>query len=45
MVQTTSNMDIALEGAEEVIYFTHDYFAMTSDKNDHLKATAKSCKK
>lgn len=38
-------MDVALEGAEEVVYFTHDYFAMSADKNDFLKSTANSCKK
>ena len=27
MVQTTANLEIALEGAEEVVYFTHDYNA------------------
>ena len=34
-----------MEGASDVLYFTHDYLSMTSDKNDFLKATARSAKK
>lgn len=30
-----------MEGASNVIYFTHDYFTMSSDKNDHLLAISK----
>ena len=44
-VQAAANLDIALEGAQEVVYFTHDYFAMTSDKNAILSSTARVCKK
>jgi hypothetical protein len=44
-VQTAANLDIALEGAQDVIYFTHDYFASTSDKNNFIQATAKLSKK
>ena len=38
-------MDIGLEGADKVVYFTHDYNAMTSDKNDFLVASSKLAKK
>ena len=38
-------MDLALEGAKDVLYFTHDYLAMTSDKNRFLEATARAAKK
>jgi len=35
------NINIALEGANDVVYFTHDYYTMASDKNNHLKIAAK----
>lgn len=38
-------LDLALEGAKNVVYFTHDYFSMTSDKNNFLVATSKLTKK
>jgi hypothetical protein len=44
-VQTIANLDLALEGARDVVYFTHDYFAQTSDKNNFIQATAKLAKK
>ena len=34
-----------MEGAKDVIYFTHDYVTMSSDKNSHLQAVAKLAKK
>ena len=34
-----------LEGAKEVLYVTHDYTTMSSDKNSHLIAAAKLAKK
>ena len=34
-----------LEGASDVLYFTHDYQANTSDKNLFIEATAKLTKK
>jgi hypothetical protein len=33
-----------LEGAKDVVYFTHDYFATSADKNNSLVATAKLSK-
>ena len=40
-----SSLDIALEGASKVVYFTHNYTSMTSDKNSFLIGTAKLAKK
>ena len=45
MARQGQNIDIALEGADDVVYFTHDYFSMCSDKNQHLKAVAGLTKK
>lgn len=36
---------MGLEGAQDVVYFTHDYVTMSSDKNSHLLAAAKLSKK
>jgi hypothetical protein len=36
MTPTHANLDLALEGAQDVIYFTHDYTAMAADKNNVL---------
>ena len=36
---------MALEGAKDVLYFTHDYFANTSDKNNFIQVTARLAKK
>ena len=44
-VQSAINLDIALEGAQDVLYFTHDYYAMTSDKNSFIQSTARLAKK
>lgn len=45
MVQTAANLDLALEGAQDVVYFTHDYFASSSDKNNFIQATSRMAKK
>jgi len=34
-----------MEGADKVVYFTHDYFSMTSCKNNTLVATSQIAKK
>ena len=46
-IQTNSggSLDIALEGANRVVYFTHHYTSMTSCKNNFLVGTAKLAKK
>jgi hypothetical protein len=45
--QTTNvnDLSIALEGAKQLVYLTHDYVTMTSDKNNFLVATSKLAKK
>ena len=45
--QTTNaqSLDINLEGADKLVYFTHDYTSMTSCKNNFLVGTAKLAKK
>ena len=40
-----SSLDIALEGANRVVYFTHNYTSMTSCKNNFLVGTSKLAKK
>ena len=34
-----------MEGAKDVLYFTHDYSSMAADKNTFIQATAKLSKK
>lgn len=45
MTRSAQHINLALEGATDVVYFTHDYFTMSSDKNSHLEAAAKLTKK
>lgn len=40
-----ASLDLALEGANRVVYFTHNYTSMTSCKNNFLIGTAKLAKK
>jgi len=40
-----SSLDMALEGADKVVYFTHNYTSMTSCKNNFLVGTSKLAKK
>lgn len=44
-VQAAANLELALEGAQDVVYFTHDYFASSSDKNAFIQQTARLSKK
>lgn len=44
-VQTIANLDLGLEGAQDVLYFTHDYFASSADKNNFIQATSRLSKK
>ena len=43
-ILNSAALNHGLEGSENVIYFTHDYFSMAHDKNDVLKATARAAK-
>ena len=45
MARSVQSIDIAMEGSENAVYFTHDYFSMSSDKNSHLVAMAQLAKK
>jgi uncharacterized protein YbjT (DUF2867 family) len=45
MARNAQAIELGLEGAEDVLYFTHDYVTMSSDKNSHLLAAAKLTKK
>lgn len=40
-----ASLEMALEGADHLVYFTHDYTSMCPDKNDFLLGTAKIAKK
>lgn len=45
MVSNLGSLQIGMEGADQVVYFTHDYFSMTSCKNNNLVAAADQAKK
>ena len=45
LTRSAGHINLALEGAQDVVYFTHDYFTMSSDKNSHLEAAARLTKK
>jgi hypothetical protein len=38
-------LELGLEGADKIVYFTHDYFSMTPCKFNFLIATSKLAKK
>jgi uncharacterized protein YbjT (DUF2867 family) len=40
-----ASLEMAMEGADKVVYFTHDYTSMCPDKNDFLIGTSKLAKK
>ena len=44
-VQNAAALEHGIEGASEVIYFTHDYTANAADKNSFLVGTAKLAKR
>jgi uncharacterized protein YbjT (DUF2867 family) len=45
LARSVHSIDIGLEGESQAVYFTHDYFSMASEKNNHLIAMAKLTKK
>lgn len=45
MVRNASALDRQLEGAKDVVYITHDYFANVADKNTYIAGLAKLAKK
>ena len=45
LARSVDSLNLAMEGGKDVIYFTHDYVTMSSDKNSHLQAVAQIAKK
>lgn len=45
MLSNVGSLEVNMEGADKVVYMTHDYFSMSSCKNNTLVATAKTAKK
>ena len=45
LARSVDSLNLSMEGASDVIYFTHDYVSMSSDKNSHLQAVASLAKK
>ena len=45
MTSNLGSLEVNMEGADQVVYLTHDLFSMTSCKNNTLVATAKVAKK
>lgn len=45
LARSVDSLNMSMEGASDVIYFTHDYVSMSSDKNSHLQAVASLSKK
>lgn len=37
-------LEESIRHANTVVYFTHDYFAFVSEKNDQLRKTAEICR-
>ena len=40
MTSNLGSLEVNLEGADQAVYFTHDYTSMTSCKNNTLVATS-----
>ena len=45
MTTNLGSLECGMEGADQVVYFTHDYFSMVSCKNNTLVATSQVAKK
>mmetsp|Transcript_10994 Transcript_10994/g.18382 ORF Transcript_10994/g.18382 Transcript_10994/m.18382 type:complete len:109 (-) Transcript_10994:531-857(-) len=45
MARNAQMLDLTMEGADDVVYFTHDYFSLSSDKNSHIEVVSKLAKK
>ena len=45
LTSNLGSLEIGIEGADQVVYFTHDYTSMTSCKNNTLVATSQVAKK
>ena len=45
LTSNLGSLEIGIEGADKVVYFTHDYTSMVSCKNNTLVATSQVAKK
>ena len=45
LTNSAKELEVAMEGAENLVYFTHDYPSMTGCKNNFLLAAAKLAKR
>ena len=45
LTSNLGSLEVSLEGADDVVYFTHDYFSLVSCKHNTLIATSKVAKK
>ena len=45
LTSNLGSLEVSMEGASDVVYFTHDYFSLVSCKNASLIATSKVAKK
>ena len=45
LTKNAQSLELGIEGADKVIYFTHDYFSMVSCKNNFLVASSKIAKR
>lgn len=44
-ISSPDSLSRAIEGSDTVIYINHDYYSLSSDKNDVLKVAAQKAKK
>lgn len=45
LTKNAQSLELGIEGADQVVYFTHDYFSMVSCKNNFLVASSKIAKR
>ena len=45
LTKNAQSLELGIEGADKVVYFTHDYFSMVSCKNNFLVASSKIAKR
>ena len=45
LTKNAQSLELGMEGADKVVYFTHDYFSMVSCKNNFLVASSKIAKR
>ena len=45
LTKNAQSLELGIEGADQLVYFTHDYFSMVSCKNNFLVASSKIAKR